>query len=502
VHRSWAGKTLQAIAEDRWIMGILGHSPRKLELLAVFLAFFLAGFAGSVLAPNQVLSPELGNHFIIQAFAVVIVGGLGSIRGTFLAAMLLGLAESIGSVVMPSLSLYICMIVILILRPQGLIAPRLSAAPGSWSFSWLWQGLLRERRKTPAARPEPRISAKPDVAPFVATSGTNPLYLATLLVLAVAVVSLPMWAGAGVLFIASLVLIATIFALSWNLMFGFGGMATFGHAAFFAIGGYLSAYLLKSSPQMSFELVLLMAFMLGGLVASVIGVIAIRRASGVQLAILTLALAEVLRVLISNSVTLGRDEGLSAIPRPWIGFASMSTQLASDTSYFLYLCIACGLMGWMIWALCHGPFGRTLRSIRQDAQRALFLGISVDRFRLLSFIIAAAIAAFVGALAAPLSQIVTPEAASISRSTQPMLHTLVGGAGSFWGPAVGTLIFATIDYATRTLAGLYQLIMGVTLLVIVLVAPGGVVGYLKSSGLQFFGRRSRAVASAVERRAP
>ena len=83
------------------------------EQLLLFLAFFLAGFAGSALVPNQVLTPGLGNHFIIQAFAVVIVGGLGSVRGTFVAAMLLGLAESIGSLLMPSISLYVCMILIL-----------------------------------------------------------------------------------------------------------------------------------------------------------------------------------------------------------------------------------------------------------------------------------------------------------------------------------------------------------------------------------------------------
>lgn len=501
LHRSWMGKTLLAVAQDRWIMGLLGHNPRKLELLAVFLAFFLAGFAGSMLAPNQVLAPHLGSQFIIQAFAVVIVGGLGSMRGTFLAAMLLGVAEAIGSVIMPSMSLYVCMIIVLILRPQGLIAPRLGSAPGSWSLSWLWQG--KSRPRVPAGQSASKVGStamaerkrQPETRPVMPSL----VGLAAACALALAIIIVPVWLGSGILFIASLLLISTVFAMSWNLMFGFGGLATFGHAAFFAIGAYLSAALLKSATPWPFPFVLLAAFALGGAIALAVGVVAVRRASGVQLAILTLALAEVLRVLVGNWPGLGRDEGLSAIPRPRIGAGSFSIDLASDSNYYLFLCIACGLMGYLVWLLSHSAFGRTLRSIRQDSQRAQFIGINVDRFRLLSFVAAAAVAAYLGALAAPLTQIVTPDAASVARSTQPMLHTLVGGSGSFWGPAVGAFLFAAIDYSTRTLAGLSEVIMGVTLLVIVLVAPGGAFGFLKSGARSFMpGDKSQAPASAKE----
>lgn len=493
LQRSWLGKTLLAVAEDRWIMAILGHSPRKLELLAVFLAFFLAGFAGSLLVPNQILAPSLGNQMIIQAFAVVIVGGLGSIRGTFIAALLLGLAESVGSLVMPSLSLYLCMIFILIFRPQGLIAPRHSLPPGSWSLSWLWS-----RRSPQAIAPRAAARTAAGAVAIPSAKRTPTWQVGVFAALAIATVVLPLWAGGGVLYIACLVLIGTVFAMSWNLMFGFGGVATFGHAAFFAVGAYLSAYALKSASAPPFGLVLAGAAVLAAIIAATIGIVAIRRANGVQLAILTLALAEVLRVIISYTAILGRDEGLSAVPRPRIGFGGFSTQLASDASYYLFLCLCCGLLGAFLWALCHSAFGRTLRSIRQDAQRALFLGINVDRFRLLAFIVAAAVAAVCGALSAPLSQIVTPETASIARSTQPMLHTLVGGMASFWGPAVGTLVFAAIEYATRTLAGLSELIMGITLLAIVLVAPGGVVGWARTLYGRLAQRKRPAAADIIE----
>lgn len=477
LHYSWTGKTMRAVAEDRWIMGILGHSPRRIELLAVFLSFFLAGLAGGLLVPNQVLTPHLGDQFIIQAFAVVIVGGLGSVRGSLIAALILGLAEAVGSLFIPSLSLYICMILILVLRPQGLFPSRTATPPGSWSLDWLVGGL---RRKLRAVGQKPRPSATSSAVPPAARRHARPpLHGAWLAAGAVVLVSLPLWSGDGIVHLASLVLIGALFAMSWNLMFGFAGIATFGHAAFYGVGAYLSGYLLKNHAAVPFELTLLLAFGLGALVAGLIGIVAIRRANGVQLAILTLALAEVARVLISYTPGLGRDEGLSAVPRPTIGWEGFALRLDTSTSYYLFLCGAGALCAALLWIVSYSRFGRTLRSIHQDPQRALFLGINVDGFRWAAFVFTAGIAALAGALATPLSQIVTPEAASIARSTEPMLRTLMGGAGTFWGPALGAFIFAAIDYAARNLAGLSEFIMGLTLLVIILIAPGGVLRFAR-----------------------
>ncbi|CAN5690485.1 ABC transporter permease [soil metagenome] len=488
-HRSWTGKTLRAVAEDRWIVSLLGHSPRRLELQTVFLAFFLAGFAGSMLAPNQILAPGLGNQLIIQAFAVVIVGGLGSVRGSFLAAMLLGLAEAIGSLVMPSLSLYVCMILILIVRPQGLIAST-QTVPGSWSFAWLRQGLssVRETGASSRSPATPRaFSGSQDTGPARFGKGQ----IASLGLVLLVLLALPL-AGGGVVFVASLALITILFSMSWNLMFGYTGLAVFGHAAFFAMGGYLSAYMIKSGSAVPFLMILVLAALAGGVLAALVGVIAIRRANGIQLAILTLSLAEVLRVLISSTEVLGRDEGIPGVARPALAFWTPTPGPMSDVGYYFFLCAACALGVAALWVASHSALGRALRCIRQDAERARFLGINVDFFKLLSFVIAAAVAAYAGALAAPLTQIATPQWASVAKSTQPMLNTLVGGAGTFWGPAVGTLVFGVIDYATRTLAGLSILIMGITLIVIVLVEPNGVAAAFET----LMKRRSRVGASA------
>ena len=114
--------------------------------------------------------------------------------------------------------------------------------------------------------------------------------------------------------------------------------------------------------------------------------------------------------------------------------------------------------------------------IREDAERAAFLGTNVARYRMLAFVVSGAVAAFAGALYAPWTRIVTLDEVHWLHSLQPMLYTLLGGVGSFWGPAIGAALFAAIAYLTRTYSGLYEVIVGGTLILIILVAPSGVVG--------------------------
>jgi branched-subunit amino acid ABC-type transport system permease component len=125
IHRMWIGKLVQALANDPWITSLLGVNVPLAFTSVVVVAFMLAGLAGGLLLPNQTLSPVLGNAFTMQAFVAVIIGGLGSIRGAFLAAILLGCADSISLVLLPNtpgLAIYITMIVFLLCRPQGLLA--------------------------------------------------------------------------------------------------------------------------------------------------------------------------------------------------------------------------------------------------------------------------------------------------------------------------------------------------------------------------------------------
>jgi len=476
IHRMWFGKIVQCIAHDQWMAGVIGFNVPAIFTGSVIAAFFLAGFAGGLLLPNQALSPELAGSFLLQAFVVVIVGGLGNIRGAFIAAFALGVVESLNSVLMPTypgFAIYIAMIAFLLWRPDGLLAHRKddgAAAPA-------------------ASLPPPPAIAIPPATKWMAG-----------LIAAAAFLSVPLWAHEGLLFIAGLTLIEAVFALSWNLLFGFAGLATFGHAAFFAVGAYLVGFALKSALGVPFPLLLLMAAALGAAAALLVGSIAIRRTAGIAMAILTLAVSELVRLTIIRTHALGRDDGLSAIPRPSIDFGFAILDLSSSRAYYLFLFCVCATAAAILWALTQNHFGRVLRSIRQDPARTEFLGVPAMRYRLTAFAVAGAAAALAGGLQAPWSQIVTPDAANYLHSTQPMLNALLGGVDFFWGPAVGAVLFSALAYTLRNLPGLSELITGGTLLVVVLAAPSGILGSLAAmAGRRRTGPGASLAVEASER---
>lgn len=300
------------------------------------------------------------------------------------------------------------------------------------------------------------------------------------LMLAVTIASIPLWANQGWVFIAGVILIEALFCLSWNLLFGFVGLATFGHAAFFALGAYLVGAGLRMYPDVPFLMLLVSAVLLGAVSAIAVGSIALRRTGGLQLAILTLAMSEVLYIVINNTHFLGGADGLAGIPRPSIGPIS----LRSGTAYYWFLCIVCGSTALALWWLVHSRFGRILRCIKQDAERAAFIGVDIHRYRLVAFVISGSVAALAGGLSAPWTQIVAPSVGHWMHSVQAILNSLMGGAGFFWGPALGTLIFAGIDYITRTFAGVSEVVIGGILLVVVLAFPGGILGVLSNLKLR------------------
>jgi branched-chain amino acid transport system permease protein len=319
---------------------------------------------------------------------------------------------------------------------------------------------------------------------------------------ALAFLSVPAWADQGVLFLAGLVVVETIFALSWNLLFGFTGLASFGHAAFFALGAYLTGYALRTAAGVPFLVLIVASGVLGAAVAAIAGLVVLRRTTGIHLAIFTLALAEVLRIAISSSTRLGREDGLASIPKAAMDLGFTRIDLSDPRAYYLFMLVVGLAVVAMLWVVCHGPFGRTLQSIRQDAERTAFLGINVGRHRLQAFVLSGAVAAVSGALYAPWAQIVTPESAHWLHSTQPMLASLLGGAQSFWGPVIGTLLFSVINYATRNLVGVSEIVIGAILLTIILAAPSGVVGLLKAAAGRLRGPQARPAAAPRSTAAP
>lgn len=299
----------------------------------------------------------------------------------------------------------------------------------------------------------------------------------------------PQFAHRGLVFIAGIFWINVVFGMSFNLLFGTSGILSFGQAMFYATGAYLLGVVSLKLPGAPFLLVWLAAGLAGGLLALLVGVVALRRAEGVYFAVLTLAFAALVHILISKSTLMGRNDGLPGISRPTIELGPLRLDLAAGDNYYYFVMVACLAMVAVLWWLTHSRFGRTLRAIKQDPQRAAFLGIPVQRYRLAAFVVSGAMTAWAGALVGPWSQIVTPELAHWSNSTNPILYTLLGGSGSFWGPGLGAAILAGVFYATRTLVGVADIVTGAMLLAVVLALPGGVMGLIMS-------RRERDAAAS------
>lgn len=282
----------------------------------------------------------------------------------------------------------------------------------------------------------------------------------------------------GIVFLAGLVAINIVFALSWNLLFAGIGLLSFGQAMFFAGGAYMMAVLSLHIPDMPFLLAMALGAATGGVIAFVFGFIALRRASGTYFAILTLAFAEFVHIVITKTNILGRNDGLVGIRRPVIDLGFVELNLVTGNSYYYFLIATMALAAFALWCLQNSPAGRLMQAIRQEPARAAFLGADIQSWRLFAFVVSGAFAGLAGTMLAPWSQIVSPEIAHWSVSTQPILFSLLGGTGTFWGPALGAILFGVVDYATRNLQGLADLTVGLLLLAVVLAIPGGILGLL------------------------
>ena len=305
----------------------------------------------------------------------------------------------------------------------------------------------------------------------------------SMLVLAIAFAALtlaPFIVNQGLLFLIGLAMLQALFALSWNLMFSYAGLASFGHAMFYGVGAYAVAAIIFHGLPIPFLAGVLLATLLGAISAFVIGSIVLRRATGIQLAVLTLALSQLALLLVSYTNFLGRDDGLSGLARPRIDLGAFVLDLTSQTAFYYFILAACALGAAALLWLVSGPIGRRMLAVRIDSERAAFLGIDIRRQRLIAFTLAGAVAAFAGALAAPWTQIVSTDSMSWLTSAQPMLATLLGGAGSFWGPVIGAFALTMVNYATRTFAGLSELMVGGILLAVVMLAPSGIAGFTQS----------------------
>lgn len=276
------------------------------------------------------------------------------------------------------------------------------------------------------------------------------------------------------LYLAIKIIVWALFAMSFNLVLGYGGMMSFGHAAFYGMGAYCSALLVvKASWPM--PLAFLAAPIGAALTGLVIGFFSVRIKGIFYFAVLTLSFAQLLYIVVYKwrSFTLG-DDGIQGIPVP----PAISTLDSYIPYYFFALSVALACL-YVLWRIARSPFGLMLRTLRDNPQRSTFIGMNVQNYRLIAFTISAFFSGVAGALFTFLETSISPEVFFWSTSGEVILMGLLGGMDVFLGPALGAAIMVLLNSFITSYTQYWQLFLGVTLILIVLVFPQGVGGLIR-----------------------
>jgi branched-chain amino acid transport system permease protein len=272
------------------------------------------------------------------------------------------------------------------------------------------------------------------------------------------------------------VLIFAIFAMSLDLLMGYTGLVSFGHAAFFGLGGYVAAF---AAQRLSANLLVTLPLLLVvvGLAAFVIGFFALRT-SGIYFLMLTLAFAQMLFSLaIKWSAVTGGSDGLS-VERPSLGIGELGLRFGADTNFY-YLVLALFLLSWwLLTRIVRSPFGQTLRGIKENEARMRALGYHTWHFKLGAFVIAGLLAGIAGMLLAQFNRHAAPETLYWTASGQVIIMVLVGGAGTLVGPILGAALIHLLPSYVSSYTERWQTILGLVFIGFVLFAPRGIAGLI------------------------
>jgi branched-chain amino acid transport system permease protein len=454
VARTRFGRLIRAATEDREMVGALGVNQAMLFTVVFALGSLLAGLGGALQVAREPANLGLDLTVIGDAFVVVVVGGMGSIGGAFLAALIIAevkaLCIGIGVVNVGAFTMnfskltlvaeFLVMAIVLIVRPYGLLGRP--------------QGAVRN----PAEIEDP---IRPANLPVKLVGGAT---LLGLLILPLAAALSPY-----TVVLAIDILIAILFATSLHFIMGPGGMASFGHAAYFGLGAYGAGLVVK------FLTGSMAAALLGGLVAAAVGALLFGwfavRLSGVYLAMLTLAFAQIVWSILYQweGVTGGSNGILGIWPRP--PFDSRSA--------FYLLTLAFAVAGVLLLRrFLFAPFGYAMRAGRDSPLRAEAIGIDVKRVHWIGFAIAGTFGGAAGALFAFAKGTISPDLAWVSRSLDGMVMVLLGGIQTLSGPIVGAAIFTWLQDTIMRQTPFWRGLLGLVILLLVLAFPGGIVGAL------------------------
>jgi branched-chain amino acid transport system permease protein len=454
LNRTRWGTLVRAATLDREMVGALGVNQKWLFTGVFALGAGLAGLGGALQIPREPAQLFLDLQAVSDAFVVVVIGGLGSIGGAFLAAILIGVIKALciaignvevlgATVSFSKLTLvveFIVMALVLVVRPWGLL------------------GKPQALQRAAATHIEAPLRPGP---PW-----TTVLVLALIALLA----ALPALGKPYAVVLAIDILSLALFAASLHFIMGPAGMVSFGHAAYFGLGAYGAGLLVKAADW-TMTPALVAAPVVAGLGALVFGWFCVRL-SGVYLAMLTLAFAQIAwSVVFQWDAFTGGSNGLVGIwPAPWA---------AAKTAYFYLALLVCGLSIWLLRRMLFAPFGYALRAGRDSPLRADAIGIDLQRLQWAAFVIAGVFAGIAGGVYAFSKGSISPEVMAIGRSVDGLVMVLLGGVQTLSGPVVGAAVFTWLQDTIARNTDYWRAMLGFAIVAIVLAFPQGIVGALE-----------------------
>jgi branched-chain amino acid transport system permease protein len=440
LHRTRWGLLVRAATQDREMVNALGVNQKWLFTGVFALGVFLAAFGGGLQIPRDAVTHFMDLSVITEVFVVVVIGGLGSIGGAFLAAIIVSQLNAFGILIMPGISLvlmFAVMAIVLVFRPWGLLGKQ----------------IVRSRNAAP-----------PEGGAWKPLSTTGRISVAIALIMAIL---LPFVLGDYGIGVAAEVMIAIIFAMSLQFLMSVGGLDSFGHAANLGLGAY-GAALCVQYFSMSMELALLVGPLIAAAFAIVAGWFCVRL-SNIYFAMLTLAYAQILWSIVFQWVDLtGGDNGIVGVwPSAW----------ASSPQAYYWLTVACaaGVVA-ALRTLTFSPFGYALRALRDSPMRSATIGIRKRHVQHAGFVISAFFAGLAGVLFAFQKGSIFPDAIGISTSVDGLIMVLLGGFNTISGSVVGAVVYKVASIWLMSNTDFPRLILGGIIVLLVVLFPQGIVG--------------------------
>lgn len=441
IERTKLGAYLRAATENPALVRAFGINVPRMITLTYGAGVGLAALAGVLAAPIYQVNPLMGADLIVVVFAVVVIGGMGSIMGSIITGFVLGVIEGLTKVFYPEASntvIFVIMALVLLAKPTGLFG-RVTTQVSSVEHGGM------------AGAGDPGRSALIFLALLALFFAVAPMFI------------YPLFLMKAMCF--------ALFACAVNLLAGFGGLLSFGHAMFLGSAGYVSAHAAKvwGLPP---EAAILTGTAAAAALGLVTGALTIRR-QGIYFAMTTLAFAQMLFFFAVQAPFTGGEDGIQGVPRGLLfGVLDLKNQ---TIMYGVVFAIVFGAL-LLMYRVIHSPFGEILKAIRENEPRAVSLGYRTERYKLMAFVLSATLAGLAGSTKALVFQLASLTDVHWTMSGEAVLMTLVGGLGTVFGPVVGAFIIVAMQNYLAQFGQWVTIIQGVIFVICVLAFRRGIAG--------------------------